>query len=620
MGDWKIIQSGSTKDFADDFNFKVEHFPGGGMAPVNNVFTNFALLDGSTYQRTRAQNRVFSLTGTLSGSSVSDLHLLRKNLIDVVKPDKTSPPEATVLQYTGAGSTLQGSAFYDAGLEFGQPEVFSELQIGLRFVMPDPYWENPNSTTCDLATQTEVANANRIIQRSASGAWQALLTGASTALGATIHGLNWDISTSLLYISGAFTSIGGCDISGIATWNGSDYQSLGASAGTTSVNHSRIGADGTLYAQYDGTAIGGISSCDVASYDGVSWSSMDGGLKSDVTQYIEISSDDRLYAMGQITGAGASIAACRIAYWEGGPEWVGDLGASPNNGINVMAEGRDGLLYMGGNFTSINGSGNTTTVSFDSSASLWAPVGGSANSQIHSMGVDSNNIIYMGGRFSTVGNETISKIAQFNGTSWESMGTGLNGSPTDLKIDNRNNNVYVGGDFTEADGLTLPDQLARWTGSRWVPVPVNLPGTARVSAINIQPDGTLTLGYNTGGTASAAGVTTIVNDSTATAYPIISASGPGRLYELVNYTTGDEIYFDLTLNSGEVVTLDLRTGEKTFKSDFRGNIISAILATSNLSTWKLLPGNNNISLFIDNAAAAATMEWTDRFWSLDGGA
>ena len=130
MSNWKIIVSSVVKDLNDDYGFNVEDQPGTGMAPVQNISTDFGLLDGALFKRTRTDVREFSLVGTLSASSVEAYHTKRRDLIDVIKPDRTSTQEPIEFQYTGGGgSTLQGSAFYAAGLELGEVSVFTEAQI-----------------------------------------------------------------------------------------------------------------------------------------------------------------------------------------------------------------------------------------------------------------------------------------------------------------------------------------------------------------------------------------------------------------------------------------------------------------------------------------------------------
>ena len=114
-------------------------------------------------------------------------------------------------------------------------------------------------------------------------------------------------------------------------------------------------------------------------------------------------------------------------------------------------------------------------------------------------------------------------------------------------------------------------------------------------------------------TATVPGVTTITTTCTANAYPTIAITGPGRLLYLINYTTGQVIYFDITLVASEVLTIDLRQGYKTVTSSFRGNMISGRLAGA-LTNWYLQPGANAIGCYVDNAAAAAVYGYTPTYW------
>jgi redox-sensitive bicupin YhaK (pirin superfamily) len=108
------------------------------------------------------------------------------------------------------------------------------------------------------------------------------------------------------------------------------------------------------------------------------------------------------------------------------------------------------------------------------------------------------------------------------------------------------------------------------------------------------------------------------NNGTANVFPIFTANGPGRIHHLANYTIERFIYFDLDLQDGEKVVLDLRPGKKTFLSTFRGNIINTILSGSDVEDFRLIPGENSISIFIDDATATANLIWDERHWSFDG--
>lgn len=109
----------------------------------------------------------------------------------------------------------------------------------------------------------------------------------------------------------------------------------------------------------------------------------------------------------------------------------------------------------------------------------------------------------------------------------------------------------------------------------------------------------------------------MTNNGTAKTWPVFTVTGPGPLYKITNHTTGDEIQFNLTLLGGETAHLDLRPGYKTFISTFRGNIINSIQTGSNAATFRLDPGDNDVSVLAPGCTVS--MAWNDRFWSIDGG-
>jgi hypothetical protein len=98
-----------------------------------------------------------------------------------------------------------------------------------------------------------------------------------------------------------------------------------------------------------------------------------------------------------------------------------------------------------------------------------------------------------------------------------------------------------------------------------------------------------------------------------------SASGTARLYQLLNTTTNNGIYFNYVMQPGESALLTLQPGARSFQSSAQGNIFGQILPGSNLASFGLLPGTNYVSFFADNDSLEASFFWTPRSWSADGG-
>ena len=65
---------------------------------------------------------------------------------------------------------------------------------------------------------------------------------------------------------------------------------------------------------------------------------------------------------------------------------------------------------------------------------------------------DSSGNLYVGGNFTTAGGVTVNNIAKWDGTAWFALGTGTNSTVSALAADS-SGNLYVGGNFTTADGI-----------------------------------------------------------------------------------------------------------------------------------------------------------------------
>jgi hypothetical protein len=75
--------------------------------------------------------------------------------------------------------------------------------------------------------------------------------------------------------------------------------------------------------------------------------------------------------------------------------------------------------------------------------------------------------IVAGGVFDRSGETVLSNVAEFDGSAWHGLGTGVNEAVTALAV--YRDQLYAGGFFTEAGG-GLASHLARWDGAGWHPV------------------------------------------------------------------------------------------------------------------------------------------------------
>src|SRR5437762_2791504 len=83
----------------------------------------------------------------------------------------------------------------------------------------------------------------------------------------------------------------------------------------------------------------------------------------------------------------------------------------------------------------------------------WFPASSGTGDSVAALTVYNGNLIA----------GTTSGIAQWNGTSWSALGTGINGQVNALTV---NGNLIAGGYFTTAGGTTA-NHIAQWNGTSW---------------------------------------------------------------------------------------------------------------------------------------------------------
>jgi hypothetical protein len=90
--------------------------------------------------------------------------------------------------------------------------------------------------------------------------------------------------------------------------------------------------------------------------------------------------------------------------------------------------------------------------------------GVSATPKVITVGPDGN--VYVGGGFTTAGGVTVNGIAKWDGTSWSALGSGVSGGGAIVNclMFDAAGNLYAGGSFTTAGGVSCAN-IAKWNGS-----------------------------------------------------------------------------------------------------------------------------------------------------------
>jgi hypothetical protein len=266
--------------------------------------------------------------------------------------------------------------------------------------------------------------------------------------------------------------------------------------------------NGDLVAGGGFTVAGGIPAPGIARWNGTAWSSLGGGLAGGAIAFATLPNGDLVVA-GQFTHAGG-VPANNIARWDGSA-WHA-LGAGTNDIVRSLCVRPNGDLVAGGYFTSAGGVPTSLIARWDGVA--WSALGagisagpGLSYPSVLSMATLPNGDLVAGGEFESAGGVPASCIAQWNGTAWSPLGSGVAGPFPFASINVTglltlaNGDLLAGGRFQFAGG-TAASNVARWNGVAWSPIDA---GTdADVTAVAPLPGGSVAIG---GLFAKANGVT-----------------------------------------------------------------------------------------------------------------
>jgi hypothetical protein len=157
----------------------------------------------------------------------------------------------------------------------------------------------------------------------------------------------------------------------------------------------------------------------------------------------------------------------------------------------------------------------------------------------------SGGTLYAGGWFTTAGGSAANCIAQWDGSNWSALGSGINGV---LTLAVSGSTLYAGGEFTTAGG-DPGNNIAQWDGSSWSGVGSgmdNFVGALAMSGGTLYAGG----GFTTaGGKVSASVAGAVINPQLVLSQPQFTdhqfqfmLSGPagsnGVIYATTNAAAG----------------------------------------------------------------------------------
>ena len=224
----------------------------------------------------------------------------------------------------------------------------------------------------------------------------------------------------------------------------------------------------------------------VGKWDGRNWYAA-GSLNADVIEALAVydaGQGPRMYAGGVWASGGNVIWKWENGTWElvgGGltptPPFTGAI-------VRTMTAYDPGIgseLYVGGAFDGALGVSSKGILRWNGTrwnalGSGLTPGGGATSPDVYRMIIydaGQGPELYVAGRFGGAGGVASEWIARWNGTSWNSLGTGINGEVGGLGIwDNGSGpKLYVSGAMTMAGGVPV-SKIAIWDGASWSPFPV----------------------------------------------------------------------------------------------------------------------------------------------------
>ncbi len=142
-------------------------------------------------------------------------------------------------------------------------------------------------------------------------------------------------------------------------------------------------------------------------------------------------------------------------------KWSG-LGSGTNASVSALAQGADGTLYAGGDFTTAGGVAANYIAKWNGSS--WSALKTGFESPVYALASDSR-YVYACGKI-TVKGVSGYQVRKWSGTTWYNVGKPFNGYVNALVFAS-DGKLYAGGSFSK-NGIITALNIARWNGSNWV--------------------------------------------------------------------------------------------------------------------------------------------------------
>ena len=372
-----------------------------------------------------------------------------------------------------------------------------------------------------------------------------------------------------------------------------DWSKIADFAGTDTVIDAVQHPDGTWYVTGAFTSIGGVAANRIARYDPATntFSALGTGLNAGQGNRLYIDPQGNVYVGGTGFTTANGVTVNRITYWNG-TTFVA-LGSGGTKGVDNTVYGitmdSSGNLYVSGLFANAGGGAAARIAKLDT-AGTWSALGtglaGGGLTTGYTLATALNGTdIYVGGDFTTANGVACADIAKWNGTTFEALGTGTTGDVLDMVIA-PNGDLYAGGTFPTMGGLTA-NGVARWNGSQWTTLSSGVTSPTIVNRMRIGYDGLLYIG---GAMTVAGGISIgdgfVAWNGTNYILPDVDMAGAPQGQTIASGRRGELMvsYFNGTASNGVAAQLNTLTNDGTVQTFPSIRITGPSSSTSRLHT------------------------------------
>ncbi|MFT7535087.1 MAG: hypothetical protein ACI85K_001038 [Hyphomicrobiaceae bacterium] len=372
----------------------------------------------------------------------------------------------TALEVSPIGVIFAGVAtYFDAGVSQWNGSAWQSLGAGF----DGEAYALLHSAAGDLIAGGEFQDSatgvvyNRIA-RWDGASWATYGQGLTSRSSPIVHAVG-QLANGDLIAAGQFQSAGNVALPGLARWHGDAWHEIGDSSGLPLVRDFLVLEGDELLVGGDGVGPNGTA---LARWDGQHWTPFAAGLRGGV-QALAVMPDGAIIAGGWFSVAAGSLVR-NIARWDG-TTWT-TLGTGLDGPAFSMLVLANGDLIVGGGFEQAGGVTCNGIARWD--GSNWSSLGSGMSSlspvRVATLSTLADGTLVAGGRFATAGGVPCNHIAQWHGTSWSPLGSGLaysvNNASVSASVVQPNGDLVVGGFFTSAGGVPA-ENIARWDGVEW---------------------------------------------------------------------------------------------------------------------------------------------------------